>query len=111
MLTSKQRAYLRGLANPIETILMIGKGEITDNIVKQADDALKARELIKGKVLENSSYSSREAAELIAENAVRKLCRLSVQSLFFIRKMKTSLKLYFLKTEENEQNRNTRRYF
>ena len=43
MLTSKQRAYLRGLANPIETILMIGKGEITDNIVKQADDALKAR--------------------------------------------------------------------
>ena len=67
MLTSKQRAYLRGLANPIETFLMIGKGEITDNIVKQADDALKARELIKGKVLENSGYSSREAAELIAE--------------------------------------------
>ena len=67
MLTSKQRAYLRGLANPIETILMIGKGEITDKIVKQADDALKARELIKGKVLENSGYSSREAAELIAE--------------------------------------------
>lgn len=67
MLTSKQRAYLRGLANPIETILMIGNGEITDNIVKQADDALKARELIKGKVLENSGYSSREAAELIAE--------------------------------------------
>lgn len=67
MLTSKQRAYLRGLANPIKTILMIGKGEITDNIVKQADDALKARELIKGKVLENSGYSSREAAELIAE--------------------------------------------
>ena len=67
MLTSKQRAYLRGLANPIETILMIGKGEIKDNIVKQADDALKARELIKGKVLENSGYSSREAAELIAE--------------------------------------------
>ena len=46
---------------------MIGKGEITDNIVKQADDVLKARELIKGKVLENSGYSSREAAELIAE--------------------------------------------
>ena len=45
MLTSKQRAYLRGLANPIETILMIGKGEITDNIVKQADDALKQESL------------------------------------------------------------------
>lgn len=67
MLTSKQRAYLRGLANSIETILMIGKGEITDNIITQAADALKARELIKGKVLENSAYSSREAACIIAE--------------------------------------------
>ena len=68
MITSKQRAYLRGLANSIETILMVGKGEITDNIITQAADALKARELIKGKVLENSAYSSREAAGIIAEN-------------------------------------------
>lgn len=68
MITSKQRAYLRGLANPIETILMVGKGEITENIITQAADALKARELIKGKVLENSTYSSREAADIIAEN-------------------------------------------
>lgn len=67
MLTSKQRAYLRGLANSIETILMVGKGEITDNIITQATDALKARELIKGKVLENSAYSSKEAASIIAE--------------------------------------------
>ncbi|MCQ2513526.1 MAG: YhbY family RNA-binding protein [Ruminococcus sp.] len=67
MLTSKQRAYLRGLANTYETILYIGKGEITENIITQATDALKARELIKGKVLENSAYSSREAADYIAE--------------------------------------------
>ena len=67
MLTSKQRAYLRGLANSIETILIVGKGEITDNIIMQADTALPAHELIKGKVLENSAYSSREAAEVIAE--------------------------------------------
>lgn len=67
MLTSKQRAYLRGLANPIETILMVGKGEITENIITQAADALKARELIKGKVLDNSAYSSREVADIIAE--------------------------------------------
>ena len=49
MLTSKQRAYLRAMANSIETILMVGKGGISDDIVKQANDALKARELIKGK--------------------------------------------------------------
>lgn len=67
MLTSKQRAYLRGLANKLDTILILGKGEINDNIIRQADTALTAREIIKGKVLENSSYSSREAAEILAE--------------------------------------------
>lgn len=67
MLTSKQRAYLRGLANTMDTILIVGKGEISENIIKQADDALTARELIKGKALENSQYSSREAAEIVAE--------------------------------------------
>ncbi len=67
MLTSKQRAYLRGLANNLETILIVGKGEITDNIIMQADTALTARELIKGKRLETSSYSARECADLLAE--------------------------------------------
>ena len=43
MLTSKQRAYLRGLANSFETILIVGKGEITGNIIMQADTALTAR--------------------------------------------------------------------
>ena len=59
-LTSKQRAQLRGLANSIDTILIVGKDGIGDNLVKQADDALEARELIKGKVLENSLMSARE---------------------------------------------------
>ena len=68
MLTSKQRAYLRGLANSYDTILIVGKGGLTDTIYKQAADALQARELIKGKVLETCEYSSREAADIIAEN-------------------------------------------
>ena len=65
-LTSKQRAQLRGLANGIDTILIVGKDGIGDNLVKQADDALEARELIKGRVLENSMLSLREAAEALA---------------------------------------------
>ncbi len=65
-LTSKQRAQLRGLANHIDTILHVGKDGIGDNLVKQADDALEARELIKGKVLENALLSTREAAEALA---------------------------------------------
>lgn len=66
MLTSKQRAYLRSLANPIDTILMIGKGGMGSDIAKQADDALTARELVKGKVLETAPLSPKEAAEQIA---------------------------------------------
>ena len=52
MITSKQRAYLRSLASNEDTILMVGKNGISNQVVKQADDALFARELIKGKVLE-----------------------------------------------------------
>ena len=66
-LTSKQRAQLRGLANSIDTILHVGKDGIGANLIKQADDALEARELIKGKVLENSMLTSREAAEELAK--------------------------------------------
>ena len=62
-LTSKQRAQLRGLASTLDTIIHIGKDGISDNLVKQANDALEARELIKGKVLENSMLTAREAAE------------------------------------------------
>ena len=65
-LTSKQRAQLRGLANGIDTILIVGKEGIGDNLVKQANDALEARELIKGRVLENALMSAREAAEALA---------------------------------------------
>ena len=66
-LSSKQRAQLRGLANSIDTILHVGKDGLGDNLIKQASDALEARELIKGRVLENSLLTSREAADALAE--------------------------------------------
>ena len=62
-LTGKQRAQLRAMANELEPIVHIGKDGIGENLVKQANDALEARELIKGRVLENSMYTAREAAE------------------------------------------------
>lgn len=65
-LTSKQRAQLRSMANDLDTIVHIGKDGINDNLVKQANDALEARELIKGRVLENSPLSPREGAEELA---------------------------------------------
>ena len=66
-LTSKQRAQLRGLAMTEDTIIQIGKGGITENTIAQVKDALKARELIKGRVLENSLLTAREAADALAE--------------------------------------------
>ena len=67
MITSKQRAYLRSLSQSLDTIFQIGKGGITEEMVKQIANALEARELIKLRVLDNSGYSSREAAEVIAQ--------------------------------------------
>ena len=67
MLTSKQRAYLRAMANRYDTIFQIGKGGISDNMTEQLDYALEARELIKLRTLDTCEYGPREAAELGAE--------------------------------------------
>ncbi|MDO5150742.1 MAG: YhbY family RNA-binding protein [Oscillospiraceae bacterium] len=67
MLTSKQRSVLRGIASTYETIFQVGKNGIQDTLISQVNDALRARELIKLRVLDNSPYTAREAADEIAE--------------------------------------------
>ena len=67
MLTGKERASLRAQANGLDTILHVGKDGISENTIKQADDALRARELIKGRVLESAGLSAREACVQLAE--------------------------------------------
>ena len=69
MLTSKQRAKLKGLANSIPALYQVGKDGITDNTITQFTDALEANELIKVNVLENSLMSAREAAEEAAKKS------------------------------------------
>ena len=66
-MTSKQRAYLRGLANSITAIFQIGKGGISDNQVTQVSEALEARELIKISVLENAPDFAKDLGVEIAE--------------------------------------------
>ena len=66
-MTSKQRAYLKGLAMTMDPIFQIGKSSLTPENTKAIDEALEARELIKLKVLENSMYNAREASIKLAE--------------------------------------------
>lgn len=67
MLTSKQRAHLRSIAQGYNAIFFVGKGGISEELVKQLDNAIQSRELIKVGVQENCDYSAREAADEIAE--------------------------------------------
>ena len=67
MLTSKQRAFLRGIASNCPAIMQIGKSGITENLVKTVSDALEARELVKLTVLEGCEYSPREALDALCE--------------------------------------------
>lgn len=66
-MTSKQRAYLRSLANTMQPIVHVGKDGVNDNMIKQVWDALEARELIKGTVLQNAPCDAREAITEICE--------------------------------------------
>jgi RNA-binding protein len=67
MITGKQRSYLRSLANSIPAIFQVGKNGIDENVVRQFEEALEARELVKASVLKNSFYTAREACEEIAQ--------------------------------------------
>ena len=67
MLTSKQRAQLRSLAAAESPVLQIGKGGVSDNVIRQTEEALAARELIKGRVLDNSLLTAREACDALCQ--------------------------------------------
>ena len=67
MLTSKERAELRARANTRDTTLMVGKDGVTDAVIAEAENQLEARELVKGKVLENAMLTPREVCDALCE--------------------------------------------
>jgi len=79
MLTGKQKRYLRSLGNELEPILILGKGGITPNVIAQANEALAAREIIKGRVLpnclENTGVISAELASQVRAELVQVIGR------------------------------------
>lgn len=66
-ISSKQRAQLRGIAMNLDTVIQVGKGGISENLINSVCAALEARELIKGRVLENSMLTAREACDALCE--------------------------------------------
>ncbi len=65
-MTSKERAQLKAMASSIEPVIIVGKGGITENLVNETANALRTRELIKGKVLESALLTAREACQELA---------------------------------------------
>lgn len=66
MLSNKQRNFLRGMANSIDSIFQVGKGGINENLIKQLGHALEARELIKVSVLPNAEMETRDVCRELA---------------------------------------------
>ncbi len=67
MLTSKQRAALKAMAHNLEPIIYVGKAGLTDNVIVQVDEALTARELIKGTVQQNAPVTAAQMLEAMAQ--------------------------------------------
>ena len=92
-MTSKDRAYLRSLANNIEPILQVGKAGISDNLIKQVDDALEARELIKLTVLETSPEDGIDIGNILSEKTNSTLVQVMGRKITLYRKRKKDSKI------------------
>ncbi|OEF99010.1 RNA-binding protein [Vulcanibacillus modesticaldus] len=76
MLTGKQKRYLRSLAHHLDPIFQVGKGGVNENMIKQINEALEARELIKVSVLKNSLEDTDEVAMAIVEGTKSELVQI-----------------------------------
>lgn len=92
-MNSKQRAYLRGLANNLTSIFQIGKNGISDNLIKQIDDALEARELIKLNVLDTSPDEANNIADSLAHNTNSELVQIVGNKITLFRQKKKDSKI------------------
>ena len=92
-MTSKDRAHLRSLANTIEPIFQVGKSGLSDNLIKQVNDALEARELIKITVLETSPNDALELGNELADKTNSTLVQVVGRKITLYRKKKKDSKI------------------
>lgn len=100
-MTSKQRAYLKGLAMTIEPIYQVGKSSLTPEITKGLDEALEARELIKINVLKNCLDDPNEIARIVAERTHSELIQVIGKKIVLYRPSKDKKKIE-LPVEKNK---------
>lgn len=86
MMTSKQRAYLRGLGVKIEPVVQVGKYGLTPEIVQSVDEALEARELVKVNVLESCMEDLKFISSAISERTKSEIVRVMGRKIVFYRK-------------------------
>ncbi len=96
-MTSKERAYLRSLANTLDAIFQIGKAGISQVLVEQLNNALKARELIKITVLETAPGNAKELAEEIANRTNSIVVQTLGNKITLFRQKKKNSKIQFPK--------------
>jgi RNA-binding protein len=85
VLTSKQRSFLRSLGNDIDPVLTVGKSGITNNVIEQLDQALTARELIKGRVLPHTVFDVTEIAKELALKTEAEVVQIIGRNILFFR--------------------------
>lgn len=93
-MTSKQRAYLRSLANSIDPIFQIGKAGLSENLLKQLDDAIEARELIKINVLESSGEDVKALGNEIADS-INAICVQTMGNKILYIELERKIRLYY----------------
>lgn len=92
-MTSKQRAYLKGLAMTMDPIFQIGKASLTPEIIQAINEALEARELIKISVLKNCIDDPREIAETMAERSHSQVVQVIGKKIVLYRESKNKKKI------------------
>lgn len=92
-MTSKQRAYLKGLAMNIDPIFQIGKSSLTPEVTEAVSEALEARELIKISVLKNCIDDPRAIAEVISERTKSTIVQVIGKKIVLYRESKNKKKI------------------
>lgn len=92
-MTTKQRAYLKGLAMNIDPIYQVGKASLTPELTKGLDEALEKRELIKVSVLNNCMDDPREIAEVVAERTRSEVVQVIGKKIVLYRESKEHKKI------------------